>query len=206
MLAGRPVFHRHTLADTLAAVLTSDPDWTALPPHTPIGLRWLLQRCLDKDPKRRLRDIADARFELEPPGPADLTPVSPKKSPRASVALVGVATLALVLFGGAGGWLMKPSADPRAFAFPTTLPKGQSSRGTGDARSTSRGMVRRSRTSPTIASTSARSARSRRRPFRAANWIRPTSRFLRTVNRSRFSPGKGGRRSGRFLSREARRR
>ena len=54
-----------TVSDTLAAILEREPDWSALPRATPAARRALLRRCLEKDPKRRLRDIADARIEIE---------------------------------------------------------------------------------------------------------------------------------------------
>ena len=65
MLTGRAPFARDTLTDTLAAVVQSDPDWQALPAATPARIRDLLRRCLQKDPQRRLRDIGDARLEIE---------------------------------------------------------------------------------------------------------------------------------------------
>ena len=65
MLAGRRAFPGETSSDTIAAILEREPDWSALPATTPFGVRRLLQRCLEKDPKRRLRDIADARRDLE---------------------------------------------------------------------------------------------------------------------------------------------
>jgi len=65
MLAGRRLFAGETVSDTLAAVLTREPDWTLLPSSTPAGVRRLLTRCLERDPKKRLRDIGDARLELE---------------------------------------------------------------------------------------------------------------------------------------------
>jgi Tol biopolymer transport system component len=65
MLTGRSPFGRDTTTDTLAALVARDPDWSALPPGTPSSVRHLLQRCLVKDPKRRLRDIGDTRFEIE---------------------------------------------------------------------------------------------------------------------------------------------
>jgi Tol biopolymer transport system component len=64
MLTGRRAFRGDTPADTLAAVVGREPDWT-LPPSTPEVIRRLLERCLDKDPKRRLRDIGDARLEID---------------------------------------------------------------------------------------------------------------------------------------------
>src|SRR5439155_13973007 len=65
MLTGRPVFPGETVSHILAAVLKSDPDWTALPANTPAPIRRLLRRCLDKDRRRRLDSAADARLEIE---------------------------------------------------------------------------------------------------------------------------------------------
>ena len=65
MLTGRRLFDGATVSDTLAHVLMKDPDWTALPANTPAPIRRLLRRCLEKDRKRRLADIADARMEIE---------------------------------------------------------------------------------------------------------------------------------------------
>jgi serine/threonine protein kinase len=67
MLAGRSAFGRDTLSDTLVSILDRDPDWTALPPGTPAHVRALMRRCLEKDQKRRLRDIGDARSDLDAP-------------------------------------------------------------------------------------------------------------------------------------------
>ena len=68
MLTGRRAFDGDDVSDTLAAILTREPDWTALPAATPAPLRRLLRRCLEKDRKRRLRDIGDARLELDDGG------------------------------------------------------------------------------------------------------------------------------------------
>jgi serine/threonine protein kinase len=65
MLVGRTAFAGDTITDVLAAVLTREPDWTALPATTPASIKRLLVRCLEKDPKRRMRDIGDARLEIE---------------------------------------------------------------------------------------------------------------------------------------------
>jgi serine/threonine protein kinase len=65
MLTGRLAFPGETVSDTIAAILGRELDWNALPDGTPTGIRRLLQRCLDKDPRRRQRDIGDARIELE---------------------------------------------------------------------------------------------------------------------------------------------
>jgi Tol biopolymer transport system component len=67
MLTRRRLFTGETASDILAAVLTRDPDWATLPPETPPRVRELLRRCLERNPKQRLHDIADARLELEAP-------------------------------------------------------------------------------------------------------------------------------------------
>ena len=58
---GEVALLRETVSDTLAAVVEREPDWTALPAATPAAVPRLLRRCLEKDPKLRLRDIGDAR-------------------------------------------------------------------------------------------------------------------------------------------------
>jgi Tol biopolymer transport system component len=65
MLAGKRVFAGADVTDSLAAVLRSDPEWPLLPAATPRSVRRLLRRCLEKDTHERLRDIGDARLELE---------------------------------------------------------------------------------------------------------------------------------------------
>ena len=65
MLAGRGVFTGDTVSYVLASVLKTDPDWTALPETTPAAVRRLLRRCLDRNSKRRLRDIGEARIAVE---------------------------------------------------------------------------------------------------------------------------------------------
>jgi Tol biopolymer transport system component len=65
MLTGRSPFPGETPSDTIAAILSHDPDWPAIPATTPSHVRRLLQRCLEKDPRQRLRDIGDARIELD---------------------------------------------------------------------------------------------------------------------------------------------
>ena len=65
LLTGKQAFRGETLTDTLAAVVEREPNWQALPSSTPAKLRDLLRRCLQKDPRRRLRDMGDARFDLD---------------------------------------------------------------------------------------------------------------------------------------------
>ncbi|HET9265094.1 MAG TPA: hypothetical protein VFO14_18730 [Vicinamibacterales bacterium] len=66
MLLSRRVFGGEGISDTLVEILESDPDWSALPADAPLAILRLLRRqCLQKDPKKRLADIADARLELD---------------------------------------------------------------------------------------------------------------------------------------------
>ncbi len=64
MLAGRRAFGGSTTSEVLAAVLEREPDFDALPAETPDGIRRLMRRALMKDPRNRLRDVADARLKL----------------------------------------------------------------------------------------------------------------------------------------------
>ena len=65
MLTGKMAFSGETVTDTLAAVIRAEPDWSALPKDTLAHVRVLLQRCLQKDAKQRLRDIGDARIVID---------------------------------------------------------------------------------------------------------------------------------------------
>src|SRR5260370_30491941 len=65
LLTGRQAFHGETTTEILAAVLRGEPDWQALPASTPMKIRDLLRRCLQKDVNRRARDAGDVRIEIE---------------------------------------------------------------------------------------------------------------------------------------------
>jgi len=110
MLSGRRCFEGETVSDVLAAVLRQDPDWSALPPETPAPSRALLRRCLERDPKKRLRDIGDAWLEtVGEPAP----PVAP--SPKTSAPAWLAAVVAALLAGfGVARWLAAPRAVPAA--------------------------------------------------------------------------------------------
>lgn len=64
MLTGRQLFEGETISDTLAAVIRADLDLDSLPSDTPVAIRSLLERCLDRDPTQRLRDIGEARIVI----------------------------------------------------------------------------------------------------------------------------------------------
>ena len=65
ILTGHRAFGNETAIDTISAILGREPDWRLVPEAIPAGVRRLLRRCLEKDSRRRLHDVADARIELE---------------------------------------------------------------------------------------------------------------------------------------------
>ncbi len=65
MLAGKRIFEGDTVSDVLAAVLRQEIDFKALPPETPRGISRLLRHCLERDPRKRLHDVGDARIEID---------------------------------------------------------------------------------------------------------------------------------------------
>jgi len=75
LLAGRRLYESKTAPDILASILRDDPALEGLPDSTPAAVRTLLQRCLRREPGRRLRDIGDARIELEDVLAARMGPV-----------------------------------------------------------------------------------------------------------------------------------
>jgi Tol biopolymer transport system component len=81
MLTGTRAFAGDNLSDLVAAILKTEPEWSALPAATPAALRRLLRRCLAKDPRERLHDIADARLELDEAqtGPLESTVSQPSR-------------------------------------------------------------------------------------------------------------------------------
>src|SRR5712664_4015382 len=65
LLTGRQAFHGEDITEILAAVLKEEPDWQTLPAATPMKIRDLMRRCLQKDVNRRARDAGDVRIEIE---------------------------------------------------------------------------------------------------------------------------------------------
>ena len=95
LLTGWRAFNAPEISDTLALILTKEPDWGALPANTPASIRRLLRRCLEKDRAKRLADISDARFDLQDTTPDGIAAATNVAAPRARLAwIVGaIATL-----------------------------------------------------------------------------------------------------------------
>src|SRR5262245_2214886 len=100
MLTGKRAFEGDDIADTLGAIIHKTPDWNQLPSATPAWTRQLVVRCLEKDPRRRLRDIGEARVFLEQPavadGPAAATADAQRATPVRARAWAGATIAALV--------------------------------------------------------------------------------------------------------------
>ncbi len=107
MLTKRRAFEGDTVSDTLASVLRAPIEWEALPAATPPAVVRLLKRCLERDPKKRLRDIGEARIALDAIGtepelaaaPA-LASDPPPKSPIIPWLLFGITAVAAAVSGG----------------------------------------------------------------------------------------------------------
>jgi serine/threonine protein kinase len=129
MLSGRRVFEGETVSDTLAAVLRAEPDMDAMPAGTPSQVRRLLRRALEKDPRRRLQHVGDARVEIEEAlsGTEDDVPPAAVNAPAAaSATAIRPSVAALLLAGGLalgalGTWQLTPSDSTSEITEPTRL-------------------------------------------------------------------------------------
>lgn len=135
MLTGARLFDGETTSDILAAVLQVEPDWSALPAETPSPIGRLLRRCLNRDPRERLHDIADARLEIEEaitrPDWASTDQVErPEPTLREKVGAAWPILLAAIFAGAllvSGAWWLSPNrvgADRRPTRLALALPPG----------------------------------------------------------------------------------
>src|SRR5207244_190252 len=138
MLSGRRAFPGDTIPDTIAAVLGRDPDWDALPAAIPASILRLLRRCLDKDPKMRVRDIGDARIEiveiqqaLADPTGRTASAVAAVPVPKQKLYRILPWAAAIMILGALAGWLIKPQPPPEprpVVRFNYEVPEGQTVR------------------------------------------------------------------------------
>jgi Tol biopolymer transport system component len=128
MLTGRHAFQGETTSDTLAAVLKTEPNWDVLPANIPANIRKLLRRCLEKDPKLRLRDIGEARIAIEETlsgaaaGPsvrpaAGIEPSAHTGAPLRVLAWVAMGLIAGALLSGVVVWRLAGPASQSAMHF-----------------------------------------------------------------------------------------
>ena len=117
LLTGKQAFPGETITDILAKVLEGEPDWNALPAGTAPNVRSLLRRCLQKDVKRRVRDAADIRIEIEEiqaaPAPAEATAAAspvPATGLRRKGMVWALSGLVLLAVGVIALLLLRPAA------------------------------------------------------------------------------------------------
>ncbi|MGH7242634.1 MAG: protein kinase domain-containing protein [Phycisphaerales bacterium] len=127
-LTGQSPFRGETPNDTVAAVLEREPDWSKLPARTPTRVRELLKRCLEKDFKKRLRDIGDARMELEQAIAQrewTTTSMSAAEYPR-TLPWFAIGAAAAMIAAAIGGWMLRgiraPSTTPDATKLSVVFP------------------------------------------------------------------------------------
>jgi len=120
MLAGRRLFAGDSAMETLAAVLRAEIDWTALPASTPLPIRQLIARCLEPDPRIRLRDIGEARILLAAPLAKDAPRAGSRR--RLAVTIAVAAAVLLVVAAAASRLARAPAVPARLLEISTELP------------------------------------------------------------------------------------
>ena len=134
MLTGTRAFAGDDVSDTLAAVLRAEPEWSALPAETPDAVRRLLRRSLEKDRRRRLSDMADARLEIDEAllvpaassgGPALAQVIAQPRPLWKRVMPVLLTAIVAGALAGAAVWNFKPSAPLTVARSRFILPAGQ---------------------------------------------------------------------------------
>jgi serine/threonine-protein kinase len=107
LLTGRRAFPGSSTADTVAAILAKEPDWSAVPAATPLPVRRLMARCLEKDRKRRLRDIGNVPIDFDDA----VRPTVQEAPPRVRRWRLALMASLLVLTGGATAWFLHPAGS-----------------------------------------------------------------------------------------------
>ena len=135
MLTGRKAFHGDTVSDILASVLARDPDFSHLHVHLNPRLQETIQRCLEKDAKRRWHAIGDVRMEIERvmASGSVIMPAAIVASPGSKLRLVLPWVAAALVVAVAATWFLKPlpPPEPRPLVrFDYELPEGQAFRST----------------------------------------------------------------------------
>jgi dipeptidyl aminopeptidase/acylaminoacyl peptidase len=121
MLTGQRLFTGESVSDVFANVLRQPIDVEALPRETPASVRRLVKRCLERDPRKRLRDIGEARVALEDVGAAETEAGAAQSAPRVSRARIAAIAVTAGALGALAAWLVRPApsrAPVRSVSFP----------------------------------------------------------------------------------------
>src|SRR5438477_4162159 len=125
MLTGQSAFCEEIVADTIASIQSREPDWAAVPETTPPAVRRMLQRCLEKDPLQRVRDIAEVKRELDralddlrAPTAASRAVVAPARRAQAAQRWLFAVALIVVVSAGAAFFVLRQTTSPPAVAEP----------------------------------------------------------------------------------------
>jgi dipeptidyl aminopeptidase/acylaminoacyl peptidase len=124
MLTGRRLFEGESVAETLGLLFTREPDLAALPAPTPASIRALIERCLVKDPRQRLRDIGEARWQIDDVlggrGAPTLLALQRRRPWGFWLAVPLIAIAAATV-----GWLAKPAPPVPLVRLSIALPPGE---------------------------------------------------------------------------------
>ncbi len=132
MLTGKTAFSGGDQADTLAAVIRSEPEWKSLPANLHWRLREVLERCLEKNAKDRYSGISDARVDIQKaladPSGVFVQPVStvkPRKKLRVGISWLAATLVLGLVIAGVAVWYLKTPEPPEINRFYYELPEGQ---------------------------------------------------------------------------------
>ncbi len=130
MLTGRRAFSGDDVTEVMAAVIRDTPDLGALPAGTPASVRRLLRRALDKDPRKRLRDMGDAGVELDEAmtgSGSESAPAVQAEGRRGSPVMLAGGAVVLAAMTGLAAWSLKPEpvVEKPITRFAITLPEDQ---------------------------------------------------------------------------------
>jgi serine/threonine protein kinase len=132
MLTGKTAFQGEDVSVTLASVITSDANLTLLPPNIHPRVREVINRCLQKESKKRYSGISDVQYEIEqalsdPSGilVEPVTTVKPTKKLRVGLSWVAGALILGLIIAGVAVWKLKPPEPRSVWRFDYNLPEGQ---------------------------------------------------------------------------------
>jgi serine/threonine protein kinase/roadblock/LC7 domain-containing protein len=113
MLTAKRAFSGESISDILAGVLRAEPDWSALPTATPLRIRVLLRRCLERDRTKRLQAIGEARIAIDAPEPDAMPPSGSARPWHWGLWAVAALTTAVAVTAAIGWWRASHSDPPR---------------------------------------------------------------------------------------------